>query len=49
MQRYKISFNSATNLQLFFFFDESFFLLPLSNNLTVVSNYWTIHTIRFLF
>ena len=49
MQRYKISFNSATNLQLFFFFDKSFFLLPLSNNLTVVSNYWTIHTIRFLF
>ena len=41
MQRYKISFNSATNLQLFFFFDESFFLLPLSNNLTAVSNYWT--------
>jgi len=24
MQRYKISFNSATNLQLFFFFVESF-------------------------
>ena len=49
MQRYKISFNSATNLRLFFFFVESFFLLPLSNNLTAVSNYWTIHTISFLF
>ena len=49
MQRYKICFNSATHLQLFFFFVESFFLLPLSNNLTAVSNYWTIHTIRFLF
>ena len=49
MQRYKISFNSATNLRLFFFFVESFSLPHLSNNLTVVSNYWTIHTIRFLF
>ena len=39
MQRYKNSFNSATNLRLFFFFVEPFSLPHLSNNLTVVSNY----------
>ena len=48
MQRYKISFNSTTNL-LLFFFEETLSIISLSNNLTAVSNYWTLRFMSLLY